>query len=245
MRSHSAMLGGAAVACTLMFSPAIADPWRITAGAGVASRPEFPGSDSSEVMVLPALDFAYGERWFLNQDGLGAHLFRDDAWTLSLSAAADLSHRDESDSVHLRGLGDVDRTAVALLKSRHRSGGVHVALGIATDLADEGHGTFADLTAHGRAQVTPRLTLNYGVGGRWINDEHARTFFGSPTYVAEAGVSELRVFAQGTYAISSQWIVSAGASLAQLQGDAADSPIVEDERYLMFDAALLYRFGAR
>ncbi|MGH8189088.1 MAG: hypothetical protein ACREUC_21200 [Steroidobacteraceae bacterium] len=30
-----------------------------------------------------------------------------------------------------------------------------------------------------------------------------------------------------------------------MQGDAADSPIVEDARYFMFDAALLYRFGAK
>jgi outer membrane protein len=245
MRSNSARLACAAVACTLLLSPAIADPWRITAGAGVAARPQFPGSDSTEVIALPALDVAYGERWFLNQDGLGAHLFRDDAWTLSLSVAASLLHRDESDSGRLRGLGDVDRTAVAQLKSRHRFGGIHAALAIATDLADEGHGTFADLTAHGRAQITPRFTLDYGVGGRWIDDEHARTFFGSPTYVADAGISELRVFAHGIYAISPQWIVSAGTSLARLQGDAADSPIVEDESFVMFDAALLYRFGAR
>ena len=154
-----------------------------------------------------------------------------------MSVAPDLLHRDEVDSEHLRCTGDVDRTAVAVLKSRHRLGGAHAALTVATDLADEGHGTVADLTAHGRAQITPRLSLDYGVNGRWINDEHARTFFGLdaqqsarsglPAHVAEAGISELRAFVQGTYAINQQWIVSAGASVARLQGDAADSPIVK------------------
>ena len=48
--------------------------------------------------------------------------------------------------------------------------------------------------------------------------------------------------ARAIYVFGERWIVSTGGSFAQLQGDAADSPIVQDDSYFTFDAAVLYRF---
>ncbi|HEY0680704.1 MAG TPA: MipA/OmpV family protein [Steroidobacter sp.] len=226
--------------------------WQVTAGAGVLARPDFPGSDSLEVLPLPAFNITYGERWFLNADGLGAYLVKRDRGSVTFSLAPDVTRRDESDSSHLRGLGDVDRTAVARLKTAYSFGPVTATAAVSTDIADEGHGTVAELALQSRAEVTQRLALNYGVAARWIDDEYAESFFGVTAqqslrsglseYEAQNGVGDARLFVNAVYALSPRWIVSAGAAAAQLQGDAKDSPIVEDDSYFQFDAAVMYRF---
>jgi MipA family protein len=228
------------------------DPWRVMIGGGIVARPEFPGSDSTELLPLPMFDVTYDDRWFFNRDGLGAYIVNDARRQLSVSVTADLAQRDESDADHLRGTGDVDRTAVALLKGGYRIGPIQAVVGIATDVADEGHGTVVDVLLSTRSQLMPRLALDYGIAGRWIDGEHARTFFGVdagrgarsglPVYAAESGVGEARAFVTALYTITPRWIVSAGGAIAGLQGDAADSPIVEDDSYFTANAAVFYRF---
>lgn len=226
--------------------------WRVTAGAGVLARPDFPGSDSVEVLPLPALNITYGDRWFLNADGLGAYLVKRERGSLSLSLAPDVTRRDESDSAHLRGLGDVDRTAVARIKTAYTLGPVTATAAVSTDIGDQGHGTVVELALKSQAELTQRLSLDYGVAARWIDDEYAESFFGVNAsqsqrsglsrYEAQNGVGDARLFVNAVYVLSPRWIVSAGAAAAQLQGDAKDSPIVEEDSYFQFDAAVMYRF---
>jgi outer membrane scaffolding protein for murein synthesis (MipA/OmpV family) len=233
-------------------SDASRSPWRVTLGGGIGSRPEFPGSDSTELRPLPAFDITYADRWFFNRDGLGAYLVLDEQWQLSASVGFDLTRRDESDSARLRGLGDVDRTPIALVKGSYRIGLITTTLAIATDIGDNGHGTVADLAVQARSQVTPRLAFTYGVAARWANREYMQTFFGVdpqqyqrsalPLYSVQEGMSDARAFITASYAFSPHWIINTGAAVGQLQGDASDSPITEDENYMTWDAALLYRF---
>lgn len=226
--------------------------WHVTAGAGVIARPDFPGSDSLEVLPIPAFNITHGDRWFLNGDGLGAYLVKRERGSLSLSLAPDVTRRDESDSPHLRGLGDVDRTAVARLKTAYDFGPVTASATLSTDIADRGHGTVAEVALQSGVELTQRLTLNYGVAARWIDDEYCESFFavnsiqsqrsGFSQYEARNGIGDARLFVNAVYALSPRWIVTAGGAAAQLQGDAKDSPIVEDDSYFQFDAAVLYRF---
>lgn len=232
--------------------PSHDDAWQVSAGGGVLARPDFPGSDSLEVLPLPVFNITHGERWFLNGDGLGAYLIKRERGSLTLSLAPDVTRRDESDSSHLRGLGDVDRTGVARLKTSYRLGPITATAAIATDIADEGHGTTAELALQRRSEVTPRLSLNYGIAARWIDDEYAESFFGVTAqqsqrsglsqYEAQSGIGDARLFVNAVYVLSPRWILTTGAAAASLQGDAADSPIVEDDSYFQFDAAVLYRF---
>ena len=228
------------------------DGWQVTAGGGVAVRPEFPGSDSLEFRPMPAFNITYGERWFLNADGLGAYLLKREQGSLAFSIGPDLTHRDETDADYLRGVGDVDRTAVARLKSTYQLGPVLATAAVATDIADQGHGTTAEFTLQSHADITQKLSVNYGIAARWIDDEYAESFFGVDAlqsrrsrlaqYEAKSGIGDARLFVNAVYILNPRWILSTGAAAASLQGDAADSPIVEDDSYFTFDAAVLYRF---
>lgn len=239
---------GAAVAGEGASAPAES---RVGVGARVAWVPEFPGSDSGEMLVLPAFDVSFG-RFFLNGDGLGLRLVDRDGFSMTASLSADLQRRKEPDAPHLAGLGEVDRTAVAIFKSAYRFDVWQVALALVNDIADEGHGTAAELSLQRSATLTPRLSLHGGALARWVDSEHAETFFGIdaeqssrtglPMYSVGSGLSEARVFFRANYALTRRWVLSAGAMWVELQGDAADSPIVEQEGALSLDAALLYRF---
>ena len=258
MHSHStrfalfALISPALLYASSILAQGSDDAWQVTAGAGVLARPDFPGSDSLEVLPVPAFNVVYDQRWFLNADGLGAYLVHRERGSLTLSLAPDLTRRDESDSAHLRGLGDVDRTAAARLKSSYRFGPVTATAALVTDIADEGHGTLAELALQMRSELTQRLSLNYGVAARWIDDEYAESFFGVtqdqsqrsglPRYEAQSGFGDTRLFVNAVYVLNPRWIVTGGAAAASLQGDAKDSPIVEDDSYFQFDAAVLYRF---
>lgn len=224
---------------------------RVGIGGRVAWVPEFPGSDSNEILVLPAFDVSYG-RLFLNGDGLGFRLFDRNGLSIAASLSADLLRRKESAAAHLAGIGDVDRTAVAILKGVYRFDAWQVAVALINDVADEGHGAAAELSLLRSAALSPRLSLHGGALVRWIDDEHADTFFGVdaeqsartglPIYSVGSGLSEARVFMRANYALTRRWILSTGAMWAELQRDAADSPIVNEGGALSLEAALIYRF---
>jgi len=228
------------------------DPWQVTVGAGAGLRPKFPGSDSTEVRPIPAFEIVYADRWFASRDGLGGYVNLGDRWQLSASVAPEMTHRDESDSPHLRGLGDVDRTAIALVRASYRMGFVTATAAVSSDIADKGHGTVLDLVLQADKALTPRWSFNYGVGARWVNDEYMTTFFGIDAqqsersglaqYQAGAGVSEVRAFGAVNYLLGPNWILSCGAAINRLQGDASDSPIVQDDTYATVDAVAMYRF---
>jgi len=220
-------------------------------GARVAWMPEFPGSDSSEALLLPAFDMSRG-RLFLNGDGLGVRLLDRNGLSMTASLSADLLHRKQSAAPHLTGMGDVDRTAVAILKSVYRFEAWQVAGALITDVADEGHGTAVELSVLRSVMLTARLSLHAGALVRWINDEHADTFFsvdaeqsartGLPMHRVGSGLSEARILLRANYVLAPRWILSTGAAWAELQGDAADSPIVEQDGAPSLDAVLIYRF---
>ena len=226
--------------------------WNAALGAGLALRPQFPGSDSTETLVLPAMDVRFGTRWFFNRDGFGAYAINNDRWVLSGSLTGGLERREESDAAYLRGTGDVDRTVLAQVKGSYRIGIVTSTIALATDVADEGHGTVADVTLQASWQPLPKTTVAYGVGGRWIDDEYAGTFFGIdaersarsglPLHDASSGLGEARVFVNALYTVSPRWLVSASGAWCQLQADTEDSPIVAENEYVAVDVAVLYRF---
>lgn len=225
--------------------------WRVAVGGRAAWVPEFPGSDSSEMLALPAFDIGYG-RFFLNGDGLGLRLVHSEGLSITASLAADLLRRKASDDSRLAGLTDVDRTAVAVLKGAYRFDQWQVAVALFNDVADEGHGTTAELSLQRSAPLTPRLSLQGGVAARWIDNEHADTFFGVnveqsalsglPIHRVGSGVSDVRVFLRANYALDRRWIVSTGGAWARLRGEVRDSPIVADDAALSLDAAVIYRF---
>jgi len=233
--------------------------WQITLGAGVVSLPEYPGSESEEIRALPLLSVRYG-RFFLggvpgnpSPAGLGAYLYEDETWSVGAVISADvLDPRQESDDPRLRGLGDIDSTQRAGLFASYKIGWLTLRASALSDIGSNAQGTIASFDAEATFRPIPRLVLSAGPGVRWANDEYTQTFFGIDAeqaagssfaqYTPGGGANLVRFSLGAQYQLTPHWGLGARASAGRLEGDAADSPIVEDKNQNNYALFVSYRF---
>lgn len=234
-------------------------PWEVTLGAGVANMPEYPGSEENETRGLPLVSVRY-KRFFFGgapgsglPGGLGAYLHDGKSFRLGAVVSPDATEpREESDDVSLRGLGDIDSAVRAGLFSSYRVGWLTLSASAMTDVSDKQQGTTANIDAQFSYHPTAKLTLSGGPGVTWSDEEYTQTFFGVTgeqaarsglaQYTPEAGVSAVRVSFGAQYLFMPQWFLGARITAAQLQGDAADSPIVMDKNQNLYALFVGYRF---
>lgn len=260
-RRTSLLFALACVANSALAEEAARDrgPWQVTLGAGVMSRPEYPGSDSQETRALPLLNVRY-KRFFLggapgsgSPGGLGMYLYEDETWSLGAVASRDVTEpREESDDARLRGLGDIDPTTRAGLFANYRVGWLSLSASAFSDVGGNEQGTVANFDAKATYRPLPRLQLSAGPGVTWANEEYMRTFFGiSPEqadrsafapYEVSSGISLVRFSFGAQYQLTRHWGLGANVTAARLQGDASDSPIVEDENQNSYALFFMYRF---
>jgi outer membrane protein len=235
------------------------DSWRFTIGAGVISRPEYPGSDKTKVEALPLLSATYG-RYFIGAApgaavpaGLGAYLYQDDHWRFGIAAGGGFSKpRKESDDPRLRGLGDIDITARGSMFASYTIDWFTVRGNVSSDIGGNHQGILASLDLEGKYRPTDRLTLIAGPGITWADSEYTRTFFGidaaqssasgRPQYRTSSGINTLRLSFGAEYRMTPNWNLGARATAATLRGDAADSPITADKSQNTFGIFTSYRF---
>lgn len=233
--------------------------WHVTVGAGVVNRPEYPGSGSDEIRPLPVLNVRYG-RFFLggvpggaSSAGLGAYLYEDKSWNLGAVVAGDVtSPRKESDDARLRGLGDIDATARAGMFGSYRIGWLTLRASALSDIGGNDQGTIASFDAEATFRPFPRLVLSAGPGVAWADEKYMQTFFGVDAgqaarsafapYTAGSGVGLVRFSFGAQYELTRHWGLGARVTAARLQGDAADSPIVEDRNQNSYALFASYRF---
>ncbi|MTV41127.1 MipA/OmpV family protein [Duganella radicis] len=72
--------------------------------------------------------------------------------------------------------------------------------------------------------------------------EVSRAAGGPRDYTPSGGVAELNAGANWNWALSSKWLLTSGASVTRLGGQAAASPVVERRGFLTVYSGLAYRF---
>lgn len=232
--------------------------WRFSAGAGVLTIPEYPGSDEQRAWIFPAISATRG-RLFLGTDadipspgGVGVDLYRQRGWRLGVAAYADPTRRRESDDERLTGLGDVDRAVRAGIFGSYTTEHFVLRASTGTDVSGNDQGTLLRVDALGRWRPSERLILSAGPGVTWADSEHTRTFFGVdagqaqrsglPEYQASSGINSVRLSIGANYRLAERWSLGAFLTASRLQGDAADSPITQDKSQTFAGAVATYRF---
>jgi MipA family protein len=211
--------------------------WSLIIGAGGIYEPEYEGGDEFEISPVPIIVFTYGEWLEIDPRGLTVTAFEHDGFALAAKVGYE-SGRDEDDADRLDGLGDIDFAATVGAKASYTWRGfeVYAEIDQTIDGSESLIGTFG---LEYQAPVTERLILGASVEAVIANDKHMEAYFGVnarqaarsglPEYEADAGFKRVNVSASATYMLSENWLVRGEASLGILTGDAADSPIVEDE----------------
>ncbi len=228
-------------------------------GLGARVRPAYEGADSRRGEALPYLRL-YGEHLFARttQGILEGGIRSNPAGGVVFGAQLAYEEgrvTDESAFLKAHDFEDIDATA---------SIGVHAeadwkigpmplnALVRYRRNVDADLGTQADLRL--TAGVFSRWGINAGIFGQltWSDDKATQNYFGLtpqqsirtglPAYSAGAGLRNVTLGVVGSVDLSEHWLVLWGLNARQLEGDARDSPIVQEGTNWFVNGGLAYRF---
>ncbi len=234
--------------------------WRSQWGLGTIVNPETVGRDDYNTQPIPYFDFRYmdgkGTKYFANvPQGLGGFFYRnrsaesDRFFNVGAAVAPGFNQREDID-----GLDDVDISVEARLYVEAGSRRWVASATLAQDLGSGHEGAYLDLSLNRRGQLGSRSGF-YAVGPvvRIGDDSYQDAFFsvnareslasGLNEYDADTGVE--RVGLQGLASLplgQSKWRVTTLLRVSQLIGDAADSPIVDEETQFFFLTAFTRPF---
>ena len=121
--------------------------------------------------------------------------------------------------------------------------------------ADSGHeGALVELSA-GTSLPFEKPLVFIALGTTWASDDYMESFFavdaqqsadsGLKKYDAEAGIKDVSVSMTSGYKITNRWRIGGKLEYKRLVGDAADSPIVDDENQFLAGISLSYHMGSK
>lgn len=233
--------------------------WSLSLGAGVAETPRFEGSDEHKVRAIPLLRGSYRSsigKFSLGADngapGLAWSVIDTPQFEAGLNLGMDRG-RKESDSSHLQGLGDVKRSTEAGIFGVYKIGAASLRLSARTALNDNGHGgSLINAGAGYRWRLSNDLGLSANAGLTWASTDYMQSYFGVSDsqsarsglarYNAKSGVKDINAGLGLDYMLNLHWMLIGGYRFARLQGDAADSPIVQRRNQHSVFAGASYRW---
>lgn len=233
----------------------------VTLGAAVV--PDFEGSEDQTAAPLLAGRLAW-ERFSIASSGTALKLGFAPApgFTIGSRVGFRFGRDDDVENEVVSRLRDIDdaiefggfidyRQRVGLMRGDFAG----LSLDVSADVSGAHDGVIGSLGAVYSFAPTDRWRVNADAGVTAVTEAYADTFFsvdadnaersGLREYEAEGGVHSLSLGLTATYSLTSHWGVSGRAGYSRLVGDAADSPIVEDEgtpNQFFLGAGVTYQF---
>lgn len=220
------------------------DVWSVSLGAGAIYHPDYEGSDDYETDGLPMLGISYRDFIVLRGPSLMIDVFElsDTPLADSLSfgplVKVDMG-READDNPILRNLGDIDEGALAGLFVNYELGPVDLELEVVQDATSRHEGLLAQVKAGYGFMLARSLRAQLEVSTTWSNDDYTQAYFGiTPAqarasglreFAAESGMKDAGASLSLHYMLTEHWRVTGRLAYKRLLGDAADSPLVEDE----------------
>ena len=218
--------------------------WSVSVGAGAMYHPDYEGSDDYEVDGLPLLGISYRDFIVLRGPSLMIDVFElsDTALADNLSFGPLVKFdmgREADDNPILRNLGQIDKGALAGLFVNYEIGPVELELEVAQDATSRHEGLIAEIKAGYGFMLAKRLRAEFDVSTTWCNEDYMQAYFGiTPTqsrasglreFATDSGMKDAGAAVMLHYMLSEHWRVTGRLAYRRLLGDAADSPLVEDE----------------
>jgi outer membrane scaffolding protein for murein synthesis (MipA/OmpV family) len=217
--------------------------WSFTLGGGAMYAPDYEGSDDYTVLPLPFVEISWQDRIRLTTEGgpgIFATPFAADGLRFDLGVRYDFG-RSEDDNDALKGLGDLDVGAVAVVRFGYEAGPVALGLEVARDLTGDRNGLTATAEAEYTIQLLDDVRLSATPHLTWADDEYmsntfgitaaqaARSARGLASYDAGSGLKDVGINLGIGYMMTDSIYVMGQVGYSRLLGDAADSPLVSSE----------------
>ena len=168
--------------------------------------------------------------------------------------------RDEDDNDALDGMGAIDgqgilRVTLADEPANPRGLGTFYGLRFEADATDETNGNTLSFYAGHKLALSEDVTLALSAYADWANENYMQSYFGvsgkqaahssHQRFDASSGIAEVGLKARVNWSLTEHWMLIGNAGYSRLTGDAADSPLVDDEGaadQFSVVTGLVYRF---
>lgn len=212
-----------------------------TLGIGLAAVPDYEGSEDYEGVPVPIVRVDWRSRRYVEFSGTRFRvnlLSGFEKW----QAGPMLNYnpgRDDVDNDRVDALRDIDNTIEGGGFVIFDAGKWETYLEFLTDVDDEHDGSLATFRQSYKRPLKNRrlLTLNFSL--TYADDDYMETFFGIDTnnaarsglrtFEAEADFKDVEVSVAFLQNVSKRWNIAYSLGYKRLLGDAADSPVVDDE----------------
>lgn len=152
--------------------------------------------------------------------------------------------RDADDNHALHGMGDIDGQAIAritLASEPANAQGLGLFYGVKyeADVTDETNGDTLGFFAGNKFALSPKASLTLSGRAQWADKDYMQSYFGvsgsqasrsgNRRFDADSGFADVGLEARINYALTDHWMLFGSLGYSRLLGDAADSPLVDDE----------------
>jgi outer membrane protein len=215
-----------------------ASKWSIIIGGGGAYMPDYEGSDDYEFQPVPFASVVYDDFVFLSGPSVGVYLLNYEGFKAGPIARYSFG-RDEDDNHALEGLGEVDDSIEVGGFLKYEIGIWSAGLTVTQDVAGGHEGLLAEATTGIAVPLTENIRSSLEASASWADSNYMETYFGiSPAqsarsgydvYEADRGFKDVGVTLGLDYMFTERIGIGGRAQYKRLLGDAADSPIVDNE----------------
>ena len=226
-------------------------------GVGIGIGPSYLGGKKNSWGISPFAEARFGNGIFASTaDGIG-YRFLENSSGFSMAASIGPSMmRHEKDGEdgstnRLKGMGNVNVRPQANLFLNYDKGPFHSTVALHQTLGSR-HGTELDVEGSYDLHADRENLVRASAGFAYANRDLMQTFFGvtgeqsansgNAVYTPGAGVAGTGASIMWRHAFSKEWVGSVGASVINLRGSAADSPLVEKRTSGMVGMSIGYRF---
>jgi outer membrane protein len=214
--------------------------WTLGLGAGFV--PDYQGSSDNEAVPFPFAKVYWRTGRYIELAGnkLRANLLANNSFELGPVLRYNAG-RDDVDNNRVDRLRKIDESVELGGYAAYRFNQWMFALGAVTDVSDGHDGTLARLKVAYTYLIEGSRVRNvrFGAYTTYADSSYMDSFFsidannasrsGLRIFDAESGLLDLGVDVSVLYEISQEWHLIFAGNYARLLGDAADSPVVDDE----------------
>lgn len=233
---------------------------------GGGAAPDYEGSEDYQLIPFATGRIGYDDYYVeLRGPGLRANVLPGGLLPFNLEFGPSIAYRggrDDVDNDRIDDLRNIDGTIemgafakVSTHAGLHEMDEVAFEIEFLSDVDNEHDGTTISFGPSYSFAPTEKLFLGFGLSATYASGNYNDTYFGIDadnaarsglsTYDPDGGVKDVGMSVNAIYQWNEHWGVTGMVGLTQLVGDAADSPIVDDEGSAtqgLFAAGLMYRF---
>jgi outer membrane scaffolding protein for murein synthesis (MipA/OmpV family) len=226
--------------------------WDFTVGGGIGIEPKYEGGKRYHIQPIPFVSIRYDNLLTVGAEGVSLNLLGAGRFQAG-PVIGYQSGRNESDDTSLHGLGNVPAAVTAGAFAAYELGSFEFKGTARQAVSRTKNGFLGAVEASYKIRLIPQtLMLAVGPVVEFVDGNYNQTYFGvTPQQSARSG---LRVFTPGagvkdvginlslTYRLTDHVLFRGFASLKELVGDSADSPIVKQKTEEIVGIGAAYHF---